>query len=108
MIKRLKDELFDLRLQLSKCNKSEPWTMDQLELIIKHLQNGKARDLNGWCNEIFSNEVAGKQLKISMLMMFNKMKEEDYIPDVIRKADVATIYKVKGQKCDLMTGVFSQ
>ena len=34
-------------------------------------------------------------------MMFNKMKEEDYIPDFMRKADVATIYKGKGEKCDL-------
>ena len=33
--------------------------------------------------------------------MFNKMKEEDYIPDFMRKEDVATIYKGKGEKCDL-------
>ena len=29
------------------------------------------------------------------------MKDENYIPDFIRKADVTTIYKGKGEKCDL-------
>ena len=52
-------------------------------------------------NELFGNEVAGKSLKISMLKLFNKMKIENYIPDFIRYADVATIYKGKGEKCNL-------
>ena len=52
-------------------------------------------------NELFSNEVAGKNLKVSMLKLFNKMKAENYIPDFIRFADVATIYKGKGEKNDL-------
>ena len=34
-----------------------------------------------------------------MLSLFNKIKFEKYIPDFIRNADVATIYK--GEKCDL-------
>ena len=33
--------------------------------------------------------------------MFNKIKSEKYIPDFIRKADVATIYKGKGERTDL-------
>ena len=36
-----------------------------------------------------------------MLMFFNKMKTENYIPEFIRKADIATIYKGKGEKCNL-------
>ena len=65
------------------------------------MKEGKARDPNGWCNELFSNKVAGKQLKISMLKLFNKIKKEYYIPEFIRLADVATIYKGKGEKCEL-------
>ena len=38
---------------------------------------------------------------VEKLKLFNKMKQENYIPDFIRKADVATIYKRKGEKCDL-------
>ena len=51
VMKQLKDELFEIRLNLASCNKSAPWTMDDLEFILKHLTDGKARDPNGWVNE---------------------------------------------------------
>ena len=69
-------------------------------MICDKKKEGKARDPNGWTNEL-CNEVAGKDLKISMLKLFNKIKTENYIPEFIQKADVATIYKGKGEKCDL-------
>ena len=34
-------------------------------------------------------------------MLFNKMKTENFIPDFVRKADITTIYKGKGEKCNL-------
>ena len=103
----LKEELFEMRMELAKCNKSEPWTMENLDMVLKHLKKGKARDPHGWTNELFSTEVAGTQLKLSMLMLLNKMKHENYIPEFIRLADVATIYKGKGEKPQLekQTGV---
>ena len=58
--------------------------MEDLERVLKNLKNGKARDPNGWTNELFSNEMAGIKLKMSML------KLENYIPDFMRKADIAT------------------
>ena len=63
---------------------------------------------HGWLKDIFKDGVAGKNLKISMLNLFNKMKVENHIPDFIRLADVATIYKGKGEKCDLVNdrGIF--
>ena len=100
-IKTLKEELFDLRMNIAKSAKSPPWTMDDLNWTLSHLKSGKARDPNGWCNELFKEGVAGHQLKLSMLVMFNRIKSENYIPDFIRKADVATIYKGKGEKCNL-------
>ena len=36
-----------------------------------------------------------------MLKMFNKIKEENYIPEFIRNANVVTIYKGKGEKSKL-------
>ena len=58
--------------------------------------------------KLFKEGVAGKDLKLSLLTFFNRMKAEDFIPDFIRKADVATIYKGKGEKCDLTNdrGIF--
>ena len=52
--------------------------------------------------------LAGKNLKISMLKLFNEMKEHNFLPQFLRKADVATIYKGKGEKSDLTNdrGIF--
>ena len=38
----------------------------------------------------------------------NKIKEENYIPDFVRLADISTIYKGKGSKKDLINerGIF--
>ena len=59
-------------------------------------------------NEIFKEGVAGRDLKCSMLIFFNRMKTENKIPQFFRKADVATIYKGKGEKCNLTNdrGIF--
>ena len=75
--------------------------MDDLDKALAALKKNKARDPNGWISEIFKDGVAGKDLKISMLKMFNKMKFENFIAEFIRLADVATIYKGKGEKNNL-------
>ena len=100
-IKKLKEELFNLRFDLAKLNKSALWTMEDLEEVLSKLKEGKARDPNGWTNELFRNEIAGKYLKISMLMLFNRIKMNNQIPEFIKSADVTTIYKGKGEKCSL-------
>ena len=107
-IKAFKDELFELKLSLASCNKSVPWTMENLEFVLKNLREGKSRDPNGWVNDLFRNDIAGKYLKMSLLKLLNRMKAENYIPDFIRMADVVTIYKGKGEKCDLQNerGIF--
>ena len=107
-LKKMKMELFNLRLKLAENKKSVPWEMKHLIKVLNDLKKDKARDPNGWLNDIFKDGVAGKNLKISMLNLFNKMKAENHIPDFIRLADVATIYKGKGEKCDLVNdrGIF--
>ena len=107
-IRRLKMELFELRLKLSKNTKSQPWNLEHLEKAIKGLKNDKARDPNGLINEIFKEGVAGKDFKLSLLAFFNRIREKSFIPDFVELADVATIYKGKGEKCDLRNdrGIF--
>ena len=72
------------------------------------MKKDKARDPNGLINELFKDEVAGKDFKISLLSLLNKIREENFLPDFIQLADVATIYKGKGEKCDLKNdrGIF--
>ena len=57
---------------------------------IKHLKNDKARDPEGLLNELFKKEVAGNTFKLSLLKLFNKIKEENEIPNFVKMADVAT------------------
>ena len=107
-LKYLKELLFSLRYQLCRSKVSNPWELKDLEEVLKDLKKNKSRDPNDFVNEIFKQNVAGTNLKASMLTMFNKMKNENYIPDFIRKADITTIYKGKGEKYDLKNdrGVF--
>ena len=107
-LKRLKINLFSMRLQLPQNRKSEPWTMRELEKVLKCLKRNKARDPNGLVNELFKDGVVGKDLKLSLLTLLNKIKENNFIPDFIQLADVATIYKGKGDKSDLKNdrGIF--
>ena len=89
--------LFNLRKKLCKSQESDPWEMKQLENAIKILKNNKARDSNGWINELFKEGIAGNNLKISILKLFNKIKTENFIPEYMRKADITTLYKGKGE-----------
>ena len=100
-IKDLKMKLFNLRLEIAKRCHTKPWTLTQLEKALKSLKSNKARDPLGWANEIFKEGVAGQKLKESLLKMFNKIKDNDHIPDFMELADIATIYKGKGEKCKL-------
>ena len=100
-LKSMKTKLFNLRLKVSEKRKSYPWTIKNLEDAVSGLKKQKARDPNGLINEIFKDGVAGRDFKLSLLSFFNKIKEENVIPDFVRYADVATIYKGKGEKSNL-------
>ena len=100
-LKDLKVTLFNLRKKLCENRKSKPWKMEHLEAAIKLLKKDKARDPNGWMSEIFMKDNVGANLKNSILTLFNKMKSENHIPNFIQKAEITTIYKGKGEKCDL-------
>ena len=100
-IRDMKIQLFDLRLELATKRKSKPWSLANLESVLKGLKKEKARDPSNWCNELFMSDVAGMSLKLSLLHILNRMKDENCFPDFARLADVTTIYKGKGAKCDL-------
>ena len=74
-------------------SKSEPWDMKNLEKALKSLKKNKARDPNRWTNDLFKEEVAGENLKLSIL--------KQCILEFMRKADITTLYKRKGEKSNL-------
>merc|ERR1712082_230975 len=82
--------------------------MSDLETVLSSLKKNKCRDPSGLVNELFFTENAGKDLKISMLKLFNSVKENGQIPSFMKIVDISSIYKGKGSKNDLNSerGIF--
>ena len=80
--------------------KSKPWTMNHLEKALADLKMGRSRDPEGLINEIFKKNVIGKDLKNSLLLMFNGIKKHQEIPEFMNVAKITTVPK-KGSKVQL-------
>ena len=83
----------DLRLEVAKAEKPKPWVIDDLENAIKSLKSGKCRDPEGIIREVFMDECMGEDLKQSLLILCNKIKEERKFPDFMQKTNICAIYK---------------
>ena len=107
-VKHLKEECFDQIIELCSQTKSKKWSSEDLETVLKSLKNGKCRDPHGLINEIFKPNIAGSDLKTSMLLLFNQIKEQQRIPEFFKLANVTAIYKGKGDMNDILNerGVF--
>ena len=70
-MKEMKEDLCKLRLKKARDNKTPPWTMEQLETVLKYLKKNKSRDPFGYANDIFKEDVAGKDLKVAILKLSN-------------------------------------
>ena len=63
---------------------------------MQELKLGKSQDPNGYVSELFLEKVIGSDLKMSLLVMFNKMKNQVTIPVSLRRANITIIHKKKG------------
>ena len=57
------------------------------------LKNGRCRDPEGFINELFKHDVAGKDLRSSLLYILNKTKDTLIIPDMMKKVNVVMLPK---------------
>ena len=95
------EELFRLRLELAKNQKTKPWVMSDLENALKQLKSGKCRDPEGLIREIFMLENIGEDLKQSLLVLLNKVKASGKLPAFMQNFNICAIYKGKGPITDL-------
>ena len=81
--------------------------MKELETILKSLTTGKSQDQNFLKCDIFKENVIGDELKLSIFMMINNMKDKTYIPACFKVVSIIMLYKKK-IKLDLTnwTGIF--
>ena len=103
-----KEELFELRIKMSKLNKSPPWNKKQLLKVLSSLKNNKSRDPHGMVNELFKPGVAGESLVSSLLILLNKIKAEITFPDFMQLFNIVSIYKGHGERMCLESdrGIF--
>ena len=106
-IDTLNFELFENRLERSKLNKSEPFSMLELDTVLNSLKMGKCRYPNNYVSELFKKDVIGDDLKISILLMMNRVKKELKIPQCLNRANITILHK-KDCKLDLINwrGIF--
>ena len=97
-LKNEKEKLWEVRLEKCAKNKTIPWNIKELDKVLKDLKSNKSRDPNGYANEVFKENVAGKDLKNAVLKLMNRMKSEQQIPKVMQLCKITTLYKNKGAR----------
>ena len=92
--------LCELRLNISKSNPTDQWTMEDLKEALKHLDKDKSRDPEGFANELFKEDVAGVDLYEALLKLMNLIKNKQEYPEVLEKCNVTPLFIRKNQKKD--------
>ena len=70
----MKENLWSIRQRIAEHNKSIPWNRKNLEVVLGKLNGNKSKDPCGISNIIFKQNIAGEDLKESLLILFNQMK----------------------------------
>lgn len=98
--------IFELKMKLAGANSSKLWTMSDLENAMSDLKNNKSRDNDGLVNELFKKSAAGRDLKESLLIMFNSLKQKKMIPLFMNYANITTVPKKGSKFCSKTRGEF--
>ena len=75
-VQEAKERLADSIMEKAKLNKTPPWDMKDIELVLGKLKKDKSRDPNGLANELFKVDAAGSDLKEAILKLMNRIKSE--------------------------------
>ena len=70
--------------------------MKDLDRVLKGLKKQKSMDPYGLANDLFRPGVAGDDLKLAVLKLMNKIKEEQKYPECLELCNISSIYKSKG------------
>ena len=76
-----------------------PITEQEIRKVIKSLKKGKSPGQDEIGNELFIN--AGNDLILNLVNMFNYFWNNEEIPTELMKITIKTIYKGKGETCNL-------
>ena len=95
-------------MKLAQKKKTAPWTMEDLDKVLKYLKDNKSRDPFGLANELFKENAAGDDLKCAVLKLLNRIKSEQKYPEALEICDITSIYKLRGNINDFNSyrGIF--
>ena len=93
-----KERLADNIMEKAKLNKTPPWDMKDIELVLGKLKKDKSRDPNGLANELFKVDAAGSDLKEAILKLMNRIKSEQKYPMCLELCNITSIWKLKGPR----------
>ena len=79
------EKRFSEILKITKENQFPDWTLKNLETVLKSLKQSQSQDSMGLVNELFMIQHIGDDLKLSLLQLFNKIKNLNQIPDFFKK-----------------------
>ena len=92
------DTLCELRVNISKSKTTDPWSMEDLKVVLKQLKSDKSRDPDGYINELFKESVGGSDLVLGILKIMNMIKKQQVYPKILEKCNISSIYKKKSRK----------
>ena len=70
--------------------------MEDLDIAIKDLDNGKARDALGYANELFAGS------KLALLKLKNHIRKGQHFLEALQDCNITSLYKQKGSRKDFM------
>ena len=97
-IKDAKEVLCEKLQKVAQTNKTPPWELKHLEKVLKYLKRNTSRDPEGLCNVIFRPDVAGDDLKLAILKLMNRIKDEQIFPECLQKCNISSIWKRKASR----------
>ena len=78
-----------------KQKKVNPWTIEDLDIEIKDLDKGKARDVLGYEHKLFKDNVAGSDLKLALLKLMNHIRTGQNFLEALQECNITSPYKHK-------------
>ena len=96
-----REELAIARMNIASKNKTEDWTMEELEDVLKHLKTNKSRDALGFLNELLKPNVIGEDLKLAILKLMNRIKQTQQYPKCLELCNITSIFKRKGSLANI-------
>ena len=87
-----KEKLCEEQIKEAQWQVTPHWNIEDLEQVLKQLKNQKNKSCDPlvFSNELFKPAIAGKDLKITLKLM-NEIKRKQEFPDVLKVCNVTSL-----------------